>query len=248
MAWIEAHQGLANHIKTIKLRKLLKIKKIEAVGILFMFWWWSLDNAPDGDISSLDDSDISEIVEYKSKSGVSVLAALIESGFVDENKHIHDWHEYAGKLIDKRKTDAERKKASYELSKAKAKTSECSPTDIHRISRGVPSDIAGNSTVQYSTVQNSTEEERKEGTDIASSDAKPPKKHKYGLYQNVLLSDDEYRKLADEFTDLTNRIEKLSEYIESKGAKYKSHIATIRAWARHDRETAQYNPTSKIIN
>jgi predicted phage replisome organizer len=59
-------------------------------------------------------------------------------------------------------------------------------------------------------------------------------KHKHGEYKNVLLTDDEYDKLQAEFPDLSERIERLSEYIESKGAKYKSHYATIRAWAKKD--------------
>ena len=70
------------------------------------------------------------------------------------------------------------------------------------------------------------------------SPAAPPKptKHKHGLYNNVLLTDEEYSKLQEEFPhDYTERIDRLSEYIESKGAKYKSHMATIRAWARKDK-------------
>lgn len=59
-------------------------------------------------------------------------------------------------------------------------------------------------------------------------------KHKHGEYKNVLLTDAEYDKLQEEFPDLAERIERLSEYIESKGAKYKSHYATIRAWAKKD--------------
>lgn len=60
-------------------------------------------------------------------------------------------------------------------------------------------------------------------------------RHKYGSYSNVLLSDEELDKLKIEFpTDWEQRIERLSEYIASKGAKYKSHLATIRAWARKD--------------
>ena len=73
--------------------------------------------------------------------------------------------------------------------------------------------------------------------DIASAEAKhKPEKHKYGEYQNVLLTDAEYEKLKKEFSDLPERIERLSEYIASKGIKYKSHYATIKAWARRDRE------------
>ena len=60
-------------------------------------------------------------------------------------------------------------------------------------------------------------------------------KHKHGEYNNVLLSDDDLEKLKAEFTDWAERIERLSEYIESKGAKYKSHLATIRSWARKDK-------------
>lgn len=62
-----------------------------------------------------------------------------------------------------------------------------------------------------------------------------PQRHKYGEYQNVLLSDSELEKLKVEFpTDWEQRIERLSEYIASTGKRYKSHIATIRSWARKD--------------
>ena len=60
-------------------------------------------------------------------------------------------------------------------------------------------------------------------------------KHRHGAYANVLLSDTDLEKLKAEFTDWAERIERLSEYIESKGAKYKNHLATIRSWARKDK-------------
>ena len=62
-----------------------------------------------------------------------------------------------------------------------------------------------------------------------------PTRHKYGFYKNVLLSDEDMEKLKTEFPhDWEKRIERLSEYIASKGAKYKNHLATIRAWARKE--------------
>lgn len=61
-----------------------------------------------------------------------------------------------------------------------------------------------------------------------------PMKHKYGEYNNVLLTDDELDKLKDKFPDWEDRIERLSGYVESKGAKYKSHYATILNWARRE--------------
>lgn len=74
--------------------------------------------------------------------------------------------------------------------------------------------------------------EKKESSATASA---KPLRHKYGQYQNVLLSDEDMEKLKSEFPeDWEQRIERLSEYIASKGAKYKNHLATIRAWARKE--------------
>lgn len=65
-----------------------------------------------------------------------------------------------------------------------------------------------------------------------------PKKHKHGEYKNVLLTDEELQKLQDEYPDWEERIERLSSYVASTGKTYKSHYATIRNWARKDREKA----------
>jgi len=74
-------------------------------------------------------------------------------------------------------------------------------------------------------------------TNIQSTDkdTASPKKSKYGDAENVLLTDEEYKKLKDRFpSDYKERINNLSYYIASKGAKYKSHYMTILAWARKD--------------
>jgi uncharacterized protein YdaU (DUF1376 family) len=68
-------------------------------------------------------------------------------------------------------------------------------------------------------------------------------KHKYGSYKNVLLSDGDYEKLINDFpSDYKKRIEELSEGIASKGYKYKNHLATIRSWARREKEKPSGNP------
>ena len=63
-------------------------------------------------------------------------------------------------------------------------------------------------------------------------------KNIYGEYRNVKLTDAELEKLKTEFPDWQERIERLSEYIASKGDKYKNHLSTIRMWARRDKEKA----------
>lgn len=67
--------------------------------------------------------------------------------------------------------------------------------------------------------------------------SKGPVRHRYGAYQNVLLGDEERAALERDFPlDLSERIERLSEYLASSGRTYKSHAATLRVWARRDAE------------
>ena len=80
--------------------------------------------------------------------------------------------------------------------------------------------------------------------DINISESGKPKKKKYGEYENVLLTDEELDKLQKSYpNDWQERIDRLSEYIASKGASYKSHYATIKAWAR--RETGKAAPSGR---
>lgn len=70
-------------------------------------------------------------------------------------------------------------------------------------------------------------------------------RHKYGEYQNVLLTDEDYAKLQAEFpTEYESLIERLSAYMASTGRAYKNHLATMRNWAWRDLEkgTARSSP------
>ena len=74
------------------------------------------------------------------------------------------------------------------------------------------------------------------GKDSIEVADKPPTRHKYGEYENVLLSDAELEKLKATIPNYAQLIERLSEYMASTGKRYKSHYATIRAWSRKDAE------------
>ena len=129
-------------------------------------------------------------------------------------------------------------------------------------SRGEPLQVAASccrnpiqSESESESESNTKERAREAGEGKAGAPAKPTR-HKYGFYKNVLLSDEELEKLKAEFpTDWADRIERLSDYIESKGAKYKNHLATIRMWARKDGEqnakhsgnSGQYGNGSKPV-
>lgn len=63
--------------------------------------------------------------------------------------------------------------------------------------------------------------------------AKEDKNNIYGEFKNVKLSKEEYGKLKEKFNNnLPEMIERLSEYMASKGKKYSSHYATILSWDR----------------
>lgn len=120
MAWIELHQTLPAHRKIMKLRRILKIKTPQAVGHVAMLWLWSIDNAPDGDLSRVDIEDIAEACEW-SRSAATFVSAMKEAGLIDGDMKIHDWDEYTGQLMekreDRRKKDRERQ-ARYRAKKA----------------------------------------------------------------------------------------------------------------------------------
>lgn len=84
-------------------------------------------------------------------------------------------------------------------------------------------------------------ENEKGAGDAAHSQSAPKQsRHKYGQYQNVLLSDFDLEQLRTEFpSDFQARIDRLSEYLATSGKSYKNHLATIRAWARRDAEKKQ---------
>lgn len=111
MAWIESHQTLAGHPKTRKLAHLLGVSKPTAIGHLHCLWWWALDYAPEGDLSRYDALDIALGAEWEDDAG-TLVDALVTVGFLDQDVDgtlvIHDWHDYAGKLIERKKANAER--------------------------------------------------------------------------------------------------------------------------------------------
>lgn len=78
---------------------------------------------------------------------------------------------------------------------------------------------------------------------LFDSDVKKQKKkqtkHKYGEYNNVLLTDEELTKLKEKIPNWQDFIERLSGYIASTGKRYKSHYVTMLNWYRRDGQRQQ---------
>lgn len=80
-----------------------------------------------------------------------------------------------------------------------------------------------------------------------SASAKPspalpvPSKKAHGEFGNVMLTDDEFRKLCEKCANAQDLITELDQYIESQGKtkKYKSHYATLLNWSRRKAQEAK---------
>jgi len=109
MAWIPSYQELARHPKTKKLSRLLDVSLPATLGHLHLLWWWALDYTDDGQLSRYEPADIAEAMQWEGDPAV-LLDALVASGFVDGDLHIHDWEFYTGGIVDKREKNRERQK------------------------------------------------------------------------------------------------------------------------------------------
>lgn len=109
MAWLESHQSLGRHPKLFRLSSQLRIHKAQAVGHLQYLWWWALDFAPTGNLSAFTPAEISAGAEWPGEPG-PFQQALKDCQWIDKNGMIHDWFDYAGKLIESREKDRDRKR------------------------------------------------------------------------------------------------------------------------------------------
>ena len=108
MAWIESHQEIAHHPKLGRLMRALGISRPTAIGLLHLLWWWAMDHAPTGDLARYDADDLADAVDWQGDPTL-LLTALTRSGFLDaEPLALHDWAQYAGKLLESRAAARER--------------------------------------------------------------------------------------------------------------------------------------------
>ena len=119
MAWIESHQTLWRHPKTQKAARLAGVSLHEMIGLLHCLWWWSLDYADDGNLDAVDPADVEAAVGWQGEDG-QLWGAWVAAGFIDDSDPptVHDWHEYAGRLLEKRASSRERAQTSRERARS----------------------------------------------------------------------------------------------------------------------------------
>lgn len=237
MAWIELHQTLREHKKMFACADALGLSRIEMVGTLVSLWLWALDNAQDGSLEGVSDKTIARVCYFPEKKAGKLMEALHKHGWLDlDGDHyvIHDWNDYAGKLMERRKKDRERKN-----------NSKSSPREFRRNSAGNPADAPRNSsaTVPYHTVPNSTVPDTKSdttqkdiGTQVSLTEQEVIRTAgathglQYGSRQNVFLTQSEYDRLILDFGEMnvTIAIETMGKWLAESGENPDSHYALLR--------------------
>lgn len=111
MAWIQVHQQLKDHRKLLAAADELDIEPPHMLGLLTSFWLWALDNAPSGSLEGISNRNIGRAAQW-SRQPDEFVEAMKNAGFLDVTEdgtlEIHDWYEYAGKLIDQREAEKQR--------------------------------------------------------------------------------------------------------------------------------------------
>jgi hypothetical protein len=108
LAWIESHDGIWEHHKTIRLCGLLGIGRAQAVGHLHGLWHFVLRNAwKDADLEAWGDAEIERAAFWEGEKGKFV-SALREVKFID-GFVVHGWLERAGKLVMDRRYNEQRR-------------------------------------------------------------------------------------------------------------------------------------------
>lgn len=93
MAWIEVHDNIWEHHKTLRLCEILSKPDFEVVGHLVSLWHFALRNAAEsGDLKPWGDAAIERAARWDGAPG-SFVKALRDVTFIDESR-VHGWDDF----------------------------------------------------------------------------------------------------------------------------------------------------------
>jgi hypothetical protein len=98
MAWIESHTVLSRHRKVKETARALRIRPAYLIGHLHLLWHAALEQAEDGDLTRWTDEFIAEAADFPGDAPQFV-QLLQDHGWLEKNRLLHDWIDYAGKFL-----------------------------------------------------------------------------------------------------------------------------------------------------
>lgn len=107
MAWLELHQGIWMHRKTLHLATLLAVDPEIAALRMIRLWHWAMNAAtPDGDLGEISPAVLAFAANYRGNPSVFhnslVAAGWLERSPDDSGWRLHDFIHYAGKYLELR--------------------------------------------------------------------------------------------------------------------------------------------------
>ena len=139
----------------------LDLPEVYVVAHLAALWTWALDNAPDG-LLPRSPRIIAKAAQWPGEPNM-LINALFNAGFLvlgdDSETLIHDWDNYAGKLVAHRKANADKQKAWRD--RQKGNVTEAAPRDDTPVTVTLPTTLplCDGATVPNPTQPNPTQPE-----------------------------------------------------------------------------------------
>lgn len=250
--WIQIYSNLLRHPKTTGLADELGLTSSHAspnavaAGMLVSLWLWAAQNATDGDLSKCSDRAIAEAAEFRKKPAVLV-AALTKTGWLDEDRRLHDWDEYASLLHDieaRNKENTRNRVKRYrdrkKLSSEDAEEEKCNVTDTECNGNGnvtcneCNAPTLPNITLPNITLPNTTHNII--GNQVSHTEqyvirtGGSPDKLRFGARQNVLLTQSEHDRLILDFGELNVYLAMtaMGKWMDESGENPEDHYALLR--------------------
>jgi hypothetical protein len=104
MAWIESHEELLIHPKTLDLMNRMKWDTNFTLGTLHRFWWWCMRFAQDGDLRRHNASRLAAAVGLPDTQAEKFVEAMVQAGWLDTTPYfrVHDWWQYTGLFLQRK--------------------------------------------------------------------------------------------------------------------------------------------------
>lgn len=139
--WIPVWLQLPRHRKVARTAMAAGVSANEVIGWLVRLWMYAAEFAPDGDLR-LSDAELAALVDCPARRRDLAVAALIDGGWLTEDRRLHDWDDWSGAHI--RRMVAERERVGrYRRRSAEGTRTLAEPTMLE------------GSTVERSTVERS---------------------------------------------------------------------------------------------
>ena len=167
--WIQVYSNLTTHRKTGRLADELGLANsfvspdVVAVGILISLWTWAIQNASNGDLSECSARAIAEACRWKKKPEL-LIDALKAARWLDEDRKLHDWEEYASLLLeqeDNRKAKTRERVQRYRENKKGTCNADGNVTDTPCNAPTIPDQTEHNITNNNSIYLSERKEEKK---------------------------------------------------------------------------------------